>query len=189
MCMRRFLWRLGETNVLWDEGVEIRLVFIWGVNMNARRVKIRSDDNRYWSGDFSATIDIDGKSMNTMKLLTSSREALDILVDESGWYSFIIIQPLSYYIQWQTKSGHTLLTQSEIPGPDTPISGVKSAVPPPPTPLTFRFWSNEQSQNKNEVVIMTSEGTYLTRVEGKNNVNYIDSTNTISPSCVFTLIY
>jgi hypothetical protein len=153
--------------------------------MGTSYVKIRSDDGKYWSGDFSATIT--GTGVKTMKLLSSSSERFEIVTDDTGWYKYIAIEPPSVYLQYTTAAGHTALTQSDIPAPDNTNSspGISSA-PPPPSPLTFRFWKNDQLKNQGQVIIMTSEGLYLTRAQN-GAISYIDSTDTVGPACIFTI--
>ena len=149
--------------------------------------KIQADDGRFWSGDFSAAID--GTSINTMKLLSSAAERFQIITDESGWYQCIVIQPACAYLQWQTTNGHTALTQSDIPAPDNgEVKGKVSAVPPAPTMITFRYWTNDQPINGRKIIMLTSDGRYLSRIQGARGVNYIDSVDVVSKACVFTLL-
>lgn len=149
--------------------------------------RIMADDGRYWSGDFSATID--GTSIKTMKLLSSAAEKFQILTDESGWYQCIAIQPACAYMQWQTTGGHTSFTQSDIPAPDNgEVKGKVTPVPPAPSMITFRDWPNGQLVNGRKVIMSTSDGKYLSRIQGRGGVNYIDGVSALSPACVFTLV-
>ena len=159
--------------------------FLRGMIMSGRYVKIQSDDGKYWSGDFSATIT--GTKTSTMKLLSSSSERFEIITDDTGWYKYIAIEPTSVYLQYTTASGHTALTQSDIPAPSNAdcSPGISSA-PPAPSPLTFRLWQNDQLKNQGKVIIMTSEGLYLTRAQS-GSVSYIDSADTVGPACIFTI--
>lgn len=154
--------------------------------MGVSYVKIQADDGRYWSGDFSAKIA--GTQTSTMKLLSSSSERFEIITDDTGWYKYIAIEPNSVYLQYTTAAGHTALTQSDIPAPaNTNGSPGISSAPPAPSPLTFRFWKNDQVTNQRKVIIMTSEGLYLTRAQS-GSVSYIDGTDTVGPACVFTIV-
>lgn len=152
--------------------------------MSGRTYRIQASDGRFWSGDFSTTIQ--GTSIKTMKLLSSVSESFQLTIDESGWYRQIVMQPLNVYLQWALIDGHVALTKSNLgPGEKQMKAG---EVPPAPAPLTFKVWGNDRLDTRLKLIISTSNGLYLTRAQGSTGTVCIDGTDTITSDCIFTLV-